>query len=74
MNSSSKLVSRLALRMRTAALFACAALLTCGPELAAAQARPWGVDACSRIECAPGKKDHKKMSEFLQAAKAALLA
>ena len=36
--------------------------------------RPWGVDACSRIESVPGKKDHKKMSEFLQAAKAALLA
>jgi phosphoribosylanthranilate isomerase len=35
-------------------------------------ARPWGVDACSRIESAPGKKDHKKMSEFLLAAKAAL--
>jgi len=30
--------------------------------------RPWGVDACSRIESAPGKKDYKKMSEFLRAA------
>jgi len=37
-------------------------------------ARPWGVDACSRIERAPGKKDHRKMNEFLQAAKAALRA
>lgn len=35
-------------------------------------AHPWGVDACSRIESAPGKKDHIKMTEFLQAAKAAL--
>ena len=33
---------------------------------------PWGVDACSRIESAPGKKDHKKMTEFLRAARAAL--
>ena len=41
---------------------------------AVALARPWGVDACSRIESAPGKKDHRKMSEFLQAAKAALSA
>ena len=41
---------------------------------AVALVRPWGVDACSRIETAPGKKDHKKMNEFLQAAKAALLA
>ena len=36
------------------------------------QARPWGVDACSRIESAPGRKDHKKMTEFLAAAMAAL--
>ena len=34
--------------------------------------RPWGIDACSRIEIAPGKKDRKKMTEFLQAAMAAV--
>ena len=39
---------------------------------AVALAHPWGVDACSLIESAPGKKDHRKMNEFLQAAKAAL--
>jgi phosphoribosylanthranilate isomerase len=39
---------------------------------AVALARPWGVDACSRIESAPGRKDYKKMSDFLQAARAAL--
>lgn len=32
------------------------------------QARPWGVDACSRIEKSPGVKDHEKMSKFIQAA------
>jgi phosphoribosylanthranilate isomerase len=37
-------------------------------------ARPWGVDACSRIESVPGRKDHRKMSEFLEAAMAALAA
>ena len=39
---------------------------------AIATAHPWGVDACSRIESAPGKKDHKKMTEFLEAARTAL--
>jgi phosphoribosylanthranilate isomerase len=32
------------------------------------QARPWGVDACSRIERVPGKKDHEKMRRFVSAA------
>jgi phosphoribosylanthranilate isomerase len=35
---------------------------------AIAQARPWGVDACSRIEAAPGRKDHARMAAFLKAA------
>ncbi len=36
--------------------------------LAIRTVRPWGVDACSRLESAPGKKDHKKMAAFLRAA------
>lgn len=32
------------------------------------QARPWGVDACSRIEKSPGRKDHEKMKQFIEAA------
>jgi phosphoribosylanthranilate isomerase len=40
--------------------------------LAVALVHPWGVDACSRIESAPGKKDNRKMSEFLRAALEAL--
>ena len=35
---------------------------------AIARARPWGVDACSRLESAPGKKDLAKMRAFLSAA------
>jgi len=31
-------------------------------------AHPWGVDACSRIESIPGKKDHRKMTDFIRAA------
>ena len=40
--------------------------------MAVAVAHPWGVDACSRIESAPGQKDHQKMNQFLKAARAAL--
>ena len=31
-------------------------------------ARPWGVDACSRLESSPGKKDNRKVREFVKAA------
>lgn len=34
-------------------------------------AQPWGVDACSRLETAPGIKDHKKIRAFLQAVRSA---
>ena len=37
-------------------------------QLAIEQARPWGVDACSRIEKSPGLKDHYKMRKFILAA------
>jgi phosphoribosylanthranilate isomerase len=32
------------------------------------QAKPWGVDACSRIEKSPGIKDHDKMRKFIHSA------
>ncbi len=32
------------------------------------EAAPWGVDACSRLEAAPGRKDHLKLTKFLKAA------
>lgn len=32
-------------------------------------ARPWGVDACSRLESRPGLKDHEKMAAFIRAAR-----
>ena len=31
-------------------------------------ARPWGVDASSRLESAPGRKDREKVLQFIQAA------
>lgn len=41
-----------------------------GPENVAEaviQVRPWGVDACSRLEREPGRKDHEKVAAFLRA-------
>ena len=36
-------------------------------------ARPWGVDACSRLESAPGRKDPAKVRAFIQAIRQAEL-
>ena len=36
---------------------------------AVAVAQPWGVDACSRLESTPGKKDRAKLTAFLRALK-----
>lgn len=38
---------------------------------AIATAKPWGVDACSRLELRPGKKDARKIAEFVSAAREA---
>jgi len=35
---------------------------------AIAVAQPWGVDACSRLESSPGKKDFGRMARFIAAA------
>jgi len=34
-------------------------------------ARPWGVDASSKLESAPGVKDHEKVRQFVAAARRA---
>jgi phosphoribosylanthranilate isomerase len=34
-------------------------------------AHPWGVDACSRLESSPGKKDPQRVREFIRAAQIA---
>ena len=40
-------------------------------QTAIAEAQPWGVDSCSRLESSPGRKDHAKMQMFIRAALAA---
>lgn len=32
------------------------------------RAQPWGVDACSRLESAPGRKDHARLARFIREA------
>jgi phosphoribosylanthranilate isomerase len=34
------------------------------------RARPWGVDASSRLEISPGRKDHGMVADFIERAKA----
>lgn len=35
---------------------------------AISKVKPWGVDACSRLESSPGRKDAKKVRDFVEAA------
>lgn len=42
-----------------------------GPDnvaTAVSECRPWGVDACSRLESSPGRKDHARLEAFVRAA------
>ncbi len=38
---------------------------------AIAELRPWGVDVASGVESAPGVKDHRKLEDFVEAARSA---
>lgn len=42
-------------------------------EEAISVAKPWGVDACSKLESTPPRKDWKKMRDFVQAAERGFL-
>lgn len=39
--------------------------------LAVAQVRPYAVDVCSGVEACPGRKDHRKVREFIEQARKA---
>ncbi|MFZ0593525.1 MAG: phosphoribosylanthranilate isomerase [Bryobacteraceae bacterium] len=42
-------------------------------EEAISIAKPWGVDACSKVESAPARKDWRKMRDFVRAAERGFL-
>lgn len=42
-------------------------------QQAIGEAGPWGVDACSRLEIEPGRKDRQRMKQFIEAAHGANL-